>query len=128
MHPALVRPHSKNGHLALGRRRPKSATSGRDPIPSLSPLLAHDLFRKLVPTSGSCANATKRMSPASVRPLTAVGWQRELKDGAVRRVRRRPETPAMDLDDRSADREPNAHAVGFGREEGLEDAIGGRRI
>jgi hypothetical protein len=31
---------------------------------------------------------------------------------------------AMDLDDRSADREPNAHAVGFGREEGLEDAIG----
>ena len=34
----------------------------------------------------------------------------------------------MRLDDRSADGEPHAHAVGFRREEGLEDAISGRRI
>ena len=60
--------------------------------------------------------------------LPSVGWQSELKDGAVRRVRRRPETPAMRLDDRSADGDPHTHTVRFRREQGLEDAIGCRRI
>jgi len=34
----------------------------------------------------------------------------------------------MGLDDRPADRQPDAHAVGLRREEGVEDAIGSGRI
>jgi hypothetical protein len=34
----------------------------------------------------------------------------------------------MRLDNRSADRKSHAYAVGFRREEGLEDAISGRQI
>jgi hypothetical protein len=36
--------------------------------------------------------------------------------------------PAMRLNDRSADGKPHTHAVWFRREQGLEDAIGYRRI
>jgi cytochrome o ubiquinol oxidase subunit 3 len=60
--------------------------------------------------------------------LPSVAWYCELKGGAVRRVRRRPEASAMRLDDRSADGKPHTHAVWFRREQGLEEAIGYRRI
>jgi len=42
----------------------------------------------------------------------------------LRRVGPRRQSPAMGLDDRSADRDAHAHAVGLGGEGGLEDAIG----
>src|SRR5262245_3440899 len=48
--------------------------------------------------------------------------QQDMEGGAARRVRRDPELPAMDLDDRAADRKPEAHAVLLGREERLEEA------
>ena len=37
---------------------------------------------------------------------------------------RHPQAAPMRLDDRTADREPHAHPVLLGREEGLEDALG----
>src|SRR5216684_7945808 len=46
----------------------------------------------------------------------------ESEDSAARHARRRPELPAMRRDDRSADRQPHAHALGLGREKGFEDA------
>src|SRR6476660_5509550 len=75
-----VRSIPNNGHHQTGPVGPFRARSGRDPIrwiqifiitlasePSLDLLLAHDLFRiNWFPLSGSCSNATKRMSPASV--------------------------------------------------------------
>src|SRR6266850_3510491 len=56
------------------------------------------------------------------------GRDGESKARAMRRMRGCPEAPGMGLDDRSADRQPDAHAVGLRREEGVEDAIGSRRI
>src|SRR4029450_8990423 len=46
--------------------------------------------------------------------------QQHVERGAARRVRGDPELSAMDLDDRPADRKPEAHAVLLGGEEGLE--------
>ena len=53
--------------------------------------------------------------------ICPVGWrQRELKQGAPWLVFARPQPSAVFFDDGAADRQPHAHAVGFCREEWLE--------
>src|SRR5258705_1871973 len=58
------------------------------------------------PFARSCRHYFRIASLPDLRSAVVVvlewsfGCQRELKDGAVRRVRRRPEMPAMRLDDR----------------------------
>src|SRR5271157_5624458 len=54
--------------------------------------------------------------------------QREPKYGALGLVGRRQYPSAMGLDDRAADREPHAGAMGLGRIEGVEYAIDRGRI
>src|ERR1700729_3881313 len=48
------------------------------------------------------------------------GRDGEANVGAKRRPRRRPQSPAMGFDDRSADRKPDAKTVGFRGEERLK--------
>src|SRR5436305_14641811 len=50
--------------------------------------------------------------------------QREVKGGAAEARLFRPDPAAMAGDDRMADRKADAHAVGLGAEEGLEQPIG----
>src|SRR5439155_6843818 len=54
--------------------------------------------------------------------------QREVERGAAAGVRRRPEAPAVRLDDAAADREAEPEPGLLGREEGVEDLLlhGGR--
>src|SRR5215813_10068293 len=65
-------------------------------------------------------NARKLM--LSVRTVAAAR-KRELKNGSPRGVRRRPKPTTMNRDDRTADRQPHAHPVGFGRVERLEHPV-----
>ena len=59
-----------------------------------------------------------------LRDVTSVGGRdRELKSRAVGMVRPSPQPAAVRFDDRAADRQPHAHAVGFGGEEGVEQLI-----
>ena len=50
-------------------------------------------------------------------------WQGEVEGRARSVVGRHPHLSAMGLDDRAADRQSHAHAVGLGGEEGREQAI-----
>src|SRR5436190_17813031 len=52
----------------------------------------------------------------------------ELKVRAMRCCRRSPEASAVRLNYASADRQPHAHAVDFGREQRVEDAMADRFI
>jgi FixJ family two-component response regulator len=54
--------------------------------------------------------------------------QSESEHRAARHAGRDPKAAAMGIDDASADRQAHAHTVGLRREEGIEDAIGGRGI
>jgi len=54
--------------------------------------------------------------------------QGELKDGTPGYVCRGPHTAAMRLDDRPADRQPHAHAIGFRRKKSVEDSVDVLRI
>jgi len=56
------------------------------------------------------------------------GWQRDLKDRSVRAARDDRKLTAVIFDDRATDRQPHPHAVGFGGEERLENALGVLRI
>src|SRR5438552_3691535 len=58
----------------------------------------------------------------------AANRQRELKQRAGWHVGRRPQPPAMGLDDRAADRQPHAEALGLGRIEGIEELLQAGRI
>ena len=60
--------------------------------------------------------------------MISVIRQSELKYGAVRLVRPRPQPAAMGIDDRPADRQPHADAGGFCGVECLENALQMRRI
>src|ERR1700722_15892247 len=53
----------------------------------------------------------------------SVSGQRELKDGAARRIGARPQSSATCFDDRAADRQPQPQAVRLGRMEGLEEVL-----
>src|SRR5262249_14627274 len=58
--------------------------------------------------------------------LVGIPWnlrcrsQREAEDGAAAGVRSRPEVAAVGLDDRLADRQPDAHALRLGGDERLK--------
>src|SRR5262245_8827896 len=52
-----------------------------------------------------------------------VAWNEERKGGAGPRVALRPEAPLMTLDERAADKQPDAHAADLGRVEGIEQRI-----
>src|SRR5436190_13262946 len=51
----------------------------------------------------------------------SVGGDRKLKESALRLASRRPQPPAMGFDNRAADREAHAHAVGLRRVEGFKE-------
>src|SRR5215510_4235348 len=53
-----------------------------------------------------------------------IGVQGELKHRAAGAVRSKPQPAFVRLDDRTADRQAHPHAVGFGSEQRVEDAIG----
>src|SRR5258708_33138573 len=55
--------------------------------------------------------------------IFVASWQRELKDRAARLIRCCPQTTAMRLDDRTADRQSHAHAIALGRVESVEDVF-----
>src|SRR6516165_7393971 len=60
--------------------------------------------------------------------LPASGWESELEYGAPRHVGRGPQSPAVGLNDRLADRKPHSHAVGLGGVKGIEQTIRGGLI
>jgi hypothetical protein len=47
-----------------------------------------------------------------------------MERGSAVGVRRRPQSAALGFDDRTTDRQAQAHAAGFGAEEGLKQAFG----
>ena len=53
----------------------------------------------------------------------ATDWQAELKGRAVTVIRYGPELPAVGFNNRTADRQPHAHAFRFCGEESLEEMI-----
>jgi hypothetical protein len=63
----------------------------------------------------------------SGHPLTT-NRQRELKDGALGRVCRSPQSSSVSFDNRTADRQPHAQALRLGRIEGVEKTIETLRI
>src|SRR5262249_49321396 len=60
--------------------------------------------------------------------LGNVGWQHELKSRAAFGAGRGPEAAVVALDDRSANRQAHAHAVGLGREQRIENTIDDLRV
>src|SRR6266850_26872 len=72
----------------------------------------------------STVEAVEDVVPWSSSPCR----QSEMEGGAVRRIRGRPEPSPMRLDDRTADRQPHAHAAGLGGEEGAEQLVHAVRI
>src|SRR6266481_264547 len=64
--------------------------------------------------SVSCQQAT------SITAGGSVSRDRKLKESTLRLARDRPQPSAVGLDDRAADREAHAHALGLGRVEWLE--------
>src|SRR5580693_2759748 len=66
--------------------------------------------------SVSCQQAT------SITDGGSVGGDRKLKESTLRFARDRPQPSAVGLDDRVADRQAHAHALGLGRVEWLEQA------
>src|SRR5271166_1950195 len=54
--------------------------------------------------------------------------QSELEDCAVRHIRRRPQSAAMCVDDRTTDRQPHPHTFRLGGEKGLEKPIRLRQV
>jgi len=52
-----------------------------------------------------------------------IGVQDKLKYRATGSVRGKPQPTFVGLDDRTADRQPHPHAIGFGREERVEYPI-----
>src|SRR5215813_8183536 len=78
-------------------------------------------------------NAFARLSgpmprPRGIRELSFGTWQGELKHGAARFVRLRPQPAAMSIDDGTAYRQPHPRSAGLGGKEGVEDAFEMRRI
>src|SRR5882672_12119974 len=57
------------------------------------------------------------------RRSVCVHRQGELKRGTVGYVCRGPQPATVSFNDRTADREPHAHAAGFGGEEGVEQPV-----
>src|SRR5258708_9200955 len=62
------------------------------------------------------------------RPSIWAGRHRELKAGAAGHVRARPQSAAVRFDDRTADGQAQAHALGLGGVERLEQAVQTLRI
>src|SRR6266446_2615092 len=68
----------------------------------------------LTASSGRCQEAT------SITDGGSVSGDRKLKESTLRFARGRPQPPTMGFDNRAADREAHAHALGLGRVEWLE--------
>src|SRR6478672_13447331 len=66
--------------------------------------------------SEKCQRATSTRS----RSVRSGGRDRELKESTLRFARDCPQPSAVGFDDRAADRQAYAHALGLGRVEGLE--------
>src|SRR6516165_235409 len=95
--------------------------------------------------TGSCVTCASRWMTSisrnvSARPLAPLALmkrsrellfgigQGELKYGAARLVRLRPQLPSMRMDDGAADRQPHACSTGLRGVEGVEDPTQIRRI
>src|SRR5215472_1966095 len=63
-----------------------------------------------------------------IRELCFGVGQGELKDGTARFIRLYPQSAAMGVDDRPADRQPHPHTAGLRGVECLENALQMRRI
>src|SRR5438132_2091552 len=75
----------------------------------------------LTASSGRCQEAT------SITDGGSVSGDRKLKESTPRLAPGRPQPPTMGFDNRAADREAHAHAVGLPLVEGLEDVLKSRR-
>src|SRR4029453_1131859 len=82
--------------------------------------------RRVGPTDSRSQRSDSRIARSSSTTKTigsggmtvpAWGRQEHMEGGAARRVRRDPELAAMDLDDRTADREPQPEPILLGGEE-----------
>src|SRR5271170_5226384 len=65
--------------------------------------------------------STFLVSYAASRPHCSVSGDRKLKQSTPRLAPRRPQPPTMGFDNRAADREAHAHAVGLRRVEGFKE-------
>jgi len=50
-------------------------------------------------------------------------WNRKVQGRSMRLIRIRPQAPSMAFDDGATDRQPHAHAVGFGRKKRVEQLV-----
>src|SRR5215831_9266275 len=81
--------------------------------------ISHDAFARL---------SRPMPRPRGIRELSFGTWQGELKYGAARLVRLRPQLAPMSIDDGTAYRQPHPCSTGLGGVEGVEDAFEMRRI
>src|SRR5882724_9659711 len=65
----------------------------------------------------------RRVAATSITDGGSVSGDRKLKESTPRLASRRPQPPAMGFDNRAADREAHAHAVGLRRVEGVENVF-----
>src|SRR4029077_4391714 len=66
--------------------------------------------------------------PSRLACVADRGWQRELEDGAVWKIRRCPQLATVGINDRTADRQSHPHALWLGGEEGLEEPARPREV
>src|SRR5262245_25189081 len=119
----------RSSPLMPGMRTSRTRHPGCDGSYSRRKSAALAYVRTVSPTDSSSQRNDSRIARSSSTTKTIGSGgiaiplrrrQQDMEGGAARRVRRDPELPAMDLDDRPADRKPEAHAVLLGGEERLE--------
>src|SRR6266496_5084049 len=70
---------------------------------------------------GHRARSEKCQKATSITDGSSVSGDRKLKEGTPRLAPGRPQPSAVGFDDRAADREAHAHAVGLRRVEGFKE-------
>src|SRR6476660_2090168 len=74
------------------------------------------------PKKDFCNNICQRATSTQSRSVRSGGRDRKLKESTPRLALGRPQPPTMGFDNRAADREAHAHAVGLRRVEGFKEA------
>src|SRR6266478_4320230 len=68
-----------------------------------------------------CNTICQRAISTRSRSVRSGGRDRKLKESTLRLARDRPQPPILGFDNRAADREAHAHAVGLRRVEGFKE-------
>src|SRR5580704_2236591 len=66
--------------------------------------------------------------PSRLTCVADRGWQRELEDGAVWKIRRRPQLATVGINDRAANRQSHPHALWLGGKERFKELVRPRRV